>query len=109
MSGHVKSKQPRDLVLPGGRAKRCCKSCEYPPEEGVWVFSCKDKVDGGEHKETVDGVSNNAAGNIFSQTSEQRSNILHLDDLVGYKEHDTQRSIPVERQKVREQNSAVDP
>lgn len=109
MFGHVKSMQPWDLSLPGGRAKCCCKSGEYPPEEGVRVFSREDKVNSGEHKETMDGVSNNTAGNIFSQTGEQRSNILHLDDLVGYKEHDTQRSIPVERQKVREQNSAVDP
>lgn len=109
MFGHAKSKQQWDLLLPGGCAKSCCKSCEYPPEEGVWVFSCKDKVDGGEHKETVDGMSNNTAGNIFSQTGKQCANILHLDDLAGYKEHDTQRSIPVERQKVREQNSAVDP
>lgn len=95
--------------LPGACSEGSCESCEYPPEEGVRVLPCNNEVDGGQHKKTMDGMSNDAAGYIFSQTGKQCANIIHLNDLASYKEHDTQRCIPVERQEVRGQNTAVDP
>lgn len=57
--------------LPGACSKGGCESCEYPPEEGVWVLSCNNEVDGRQHEETMDGMSNDTAGYIFSQTGEQ--------------------------------------
>lgn len=54
--------------LPRACSEGGCQSCEYPPEEGVWVFPCNDEVDGRQHKKAMDGMSNYTAGYIFSQT-----------------------------------------
>lgn len=45
-------------------------------------------------------MSDDTAGYVFSQTGKQSANILHLNDLASYKEHDTKRGIPIERQVV---------
>lgn len=57
--------------LPGTCSKGSCESCEYAPEEGVWVLPRNSEVDGGQHQETMDGMSNDTAGYIFPQTGEQ--------------------------------------
>lgn len=94
-------------LLPGACSEGCCQSCENPPEEGVWVLPCNDKVDSGQHKKAMNGMSDDTAGYVFSQTGKQSANILHLNDLASYKEHDTKRGIPVERQGVQERERTV--
>lgn len=42
----------------------------------------------------MDGVSNDTASYVLSQAGKQFANIIHLNDLASYKEHDTKRSIP---------------
>lgn len=43
-------------------------------------------------------MSNDTAGDVFSQTGKQLANIVHLNNLASYEEHDTNRGIPVEGQ-----------
>lgn len=96
-AGGERCKQ-RWVLLPGACSEGCCQSCEYPPEEGVRVFPCNDEVDGRQHKKAMDGMSNDTAGDVFSQTGKQLANIVHLNNLASYEEHDTNRGIPVEGQ-----------
>lgn len=60
--------QRRVSVLPGACSKGSCESSEYAPEEGVWVLPRKNKVDCRQHKKTMDGMSDDTARYIFSQT-----------------------------------------
>lgn len=85
-------------VIPGARSKRSCESREYSPEEGIGVLPRNNKVDGRQHQKTVDSMSDDAGGDVFSQTGKQRADILHLDDLTGDEEHDTERCIPANAQ-----------
>lgn len=55
------------ILLPGARSEGRCQSCKYAPEEGVRVLPRYDEVDGGQHEKAVDGVTDDTAGDVFSQ------------------------------------------
>lgn len=49
----------------------------------------------------MDCMSNDTASYVLAQAGKQFTNIIHLNDLASYKEHDTKRSIPGERERER--------
>ena len=88
----------RQALLPGAGSKRSCQSRDDPPEEGIGVPPSNHKVDGRQHQKTVDSMAEDAGRDVFSQTCKQRAHVLHLDDLAGHEEHDTERRVPADGQ-----------
>ncbi|KAG7238743.1 hypothetical protein INR49_031259 [Caranx melampygus] len=77
------------------------KELQEPSTKGITLYIQHCAVYGRQYKKAMDGMSNHTAGYIFSQTGKQCTNVLHLNDLASYKEHDTKRGIPVEGQEQR--------
>ena len=85
--------------LPGGGSEGGGERGDEPEEEGVGVLARDDEVDEGQHQEAVDEVADDAAGDVLAQAGEERPDVVHLDHLLRHKEHDTQRSIPAQRER----------
>ena len=70
------------------------EGCDEAWQETEGVLACEAEVDEGQDDAAVDNVAQDRSKYIFSQTSDQKTNIFHLHNLTAHKEHDAKRDIP---------------
>ncbi len=85
--------------LPRGCSKGSGQSGDQSQQESVWVLPCNHKVNEREDEETMDGMANDATGDVLPQAGKQQANILHFYNLSSNQEHNTQWCVPLKEKK----------
>ena len=81
-------------VTPGGGPEGSGQRRHDAPQETVGVLAGEEEVDEGQCQESVDGVAEQAAEDVFAETGKEQPHVLHLHDLAGHQEQDAHRGIP---------------
>lgn len=81
-------------AAPGRGPEGSGQWCHDAPQETIGVLPGEEEVDEGQDQEPVDGMAQQAAQDVFAETGEEHSHILHLHNLASHQEQDAHRGIP---------------
>lgn len=86
--------------IPGAGGKGSGEGGDEAWQETERVLACEAEVDERQDDASVDDVAQDRSKDVFSQTSDQKNHIFHLNNLTAHQEHDAKRDIPERNNKM---------